>query len=294
LPEQTSVPPAPVEQAPWHSEEEETDTESRALEARYAQLPYFDLDAKAKFFREEWDRPSQALFWFTLEKLFPYGPMRNIRCECLRRAADLKMPNALTHLVRSGPQLVRDEQMASLLNADSVSERFLGARLLAWQEQDEAMIEVVAEMFGLEAVRDQRVPAAALIDLALYCVELGRPATASMLAQVLTDHFAKFQDENQVLHGDLAIRWALLREMVALRTTFPARHLAKVAQALHGDSPEAINDVASDLDGGEDPDRARGRHRPGDELCWRSHHRLESPRRAGPGCPQDRASRSEM
>ena len=163
------------------------------------------------------------------------------------RAVDLEMPHALTHLVRSGPQLVRDGEMASLLNADSVVERFLGARLLAWQEQDAAMLEVVAEMFSLEAIRDQIVPAAALIDLALYCVELGRPSSASSLVQVLTEHFAKFQDENQVLRGDLSIRWALLRELVGLGSTIPPRQLAKVAQALHGDSPEAINDAASDL-----------------------------------------------
>ena len=245
--EQPSVPPAPIEPAPWSSEEEEIDSESRALEARYAQLPYFDLDAKAKFFREEWDHPSPALFWFTVEKLSSYGPLQSLRCECLRRAVDLEMPHALTHLVRSGPQLVRDGEMASLLNADSVVERFLGARLLAWQEQDAAMLEVVAEMFSLEAIRDQIVPAAALIDLALYCVELGRPSSASSLVQVLTEHFAKFQDENQVLRGDLSIRWALLRELVGLGSTIPPRQLAKVAQALHGDSPEAINDAASDL-----------------------------------------------
>jgi len=252
---------APAEPTPEHAktsaedvpdeslsvEDQADDHESRQLEQRFAQVPYFDLEGKSKFFREEWDRPSTDLFWFTLQKLSPYGPMRDLLCECMRRAVDLNMPHALPYLVRFGPRLVRNEEMGRLLNSDREDERFLGARLLAWHERDSEMFEVVSEMFALEAVGDQPVPAAALVDLALYCVELSRPQVAGALVKMLVGHFDKFQDENKVLHGNQAIRWALLRETVALASTIAPRYLAKAVQAVQSNAEDAITDAASDL-----------------------------------------------
>jgi hypothetical protein len=133
------------------------------------------------------------------------------------------------------------------LNSDDENERFLGARLLAWHERDSEMFEVVSEMFALEVVRDQPVPAAALVDLALYCVELGRPQTAGTLVKGLAGHFDKFQDENRVLLGHLAICWALLRETVALASSVAPRYLAKAVQAVQSNADDAIADAASEL-----------------------------------------------
>ncbi len=219
----------------------------REVRQRFSQVPCFDLDARARFFLDEWAHPSEELFWFTLEKLSPHGSAHNALCECLRKAVDAGIPHALPYLVRLGPRLVRDEEMGRLLNAEDMEERFLGARLLASKGHDAEIIEVVGELLAPETLRDETVPAQELIDLALSCVELGRPQAAQELAKMLTGHFEKFQDENQVLQGELVVRWAILREVMLIASSFPARHLSRVVQAIQSGSDEAIVDAAGYL-----------------------------------------------
>lgn len=239
--------PEPVPKESTSEEARDSSVRRRELKQRFAQVPCFDIDARAKFIRDEWTQPSEELFWFTLEKLPPHGPAHNVLCECLRLAVDAGIPHALPYLVRFGSQLVREEEMGRLLNAEDSGERFLGARLLASKGQDAAMLEVVGEMLAVETVRDQAVPAQELIDLAIHCVELGRPQAAGELVKMLAGHFQKFQDENEVLQGDLVVRWALLREVVGLAPSFPARHLARVVQAIQTGLDDAIVDAASYL-----------------------------------------------
>jgi curved DNA-binding protein CbpA len=121
-PEQPKTAPAPVPDESMSEEDQASDQESSGLEQRFAEVPYFDLEGKAKFFREEWDRPSAELFWFTLQKLSPYRPMRDILCECLRRAVDLEMPHALAYLVHP----CRDRPWHDLFARGDVAERIAG------------------------------------------------------------------------------------------------------------------------------------------------------------------------
>jgi hypothetical protein len=239
---------APAGQEETHPDPEPTpspDAEQEAanqaayddLKRRFAALPAFDNEAKAAFFtREWWDRPCATLYWFTLEKLGPLLDARPTFVQCLRKAADLDYPLALSHLVQAGPELVRDDELARLLDADEVGERLAGARVLVQRGDRVGVMDVAREMIESSAHSDP--PVGDLVELALFAVMRQLSDLAEQLRDLIAAHFERFHDERQVLSQEQSVAWSVLRELLVLWRELPTYVLVAAAAYVMAPSPE--------------------------------------------------------
>lgn len=195
------------------SETVEREAAYEDLKQRFAALPVLDSEAKAAFFtREWWERPSVTLYWFTLEKLGPLPDARPTFVQCLRKAADLDYPLALSHLVQAGPGLVRDDELARLLDADEGGERLAGARVLMQRGDQVGVMDVAREVMDATTAHPDP-PLGDLVELALYAIEREFPDVARELQDLIKEHFDRFHDERSVLSREQSVAWSVLREL---------------------------------------------------------------------------------
>jgi hypothetical protein len=174
------------------------------------------------------------IVWLAVEELAPFPLVFARLVALLRAAADRGVPGALEHLSFYAPRRVTAEETDKLLASPATGERLLGARMLIETGRGGAAADVVEQVVQPEALGTRPLPAGALIDLALHCLQKGDPEAARRIDAVMRAHFERFQDEAAVLTPALAVLRGICQEVMTLAAQFPVSAIIAVARLLRG------------------------------------------------------------
>jgi hypothetical protein len=182
----------------------------------------------------EADPDDPRLLWLAVDELAPFPLVFARLVAILRRGADRAVPGALEHLSFYAPARVTAAETDRLVASAVLGERLLGARLLIEGGRGAAAADIVDQVLQPEGLGTRPLPGAALIDLALHCLQKGDLASARRIDDALEAHFTRFQNEVRVLTPDLAVLRQLFQEVLALAAVFPASAIISITRLLRG------------------------------------------------------------